>query len=326
MRRRQIITLLGGATIAWASSASAQRPARVSRIGILQVVPETDSLGFKAFRERLGDLGHVEGPSVAFEYRWSDKVERLPALVTQLTALKVDIIVTADSTTTRAAKQGTKDIPIVAAVFTDDPVAAGLVGSLGHPGGNVTGTSFLAPEMSGKRLELLREIVPGLTRVAVLWSRHNPSHPALLHATDQAAHALGITVIRIEANAAEDIEAAFQLILQERAEAVDMLQAAQFSRIRRQIANLGLNHRLPVIAASDGFVQVGGLIKYGPSTTDAWRRAAVYVAKILNGAKPADLPVEQATKFELAINLKTAKALGLTILPSILVSADEVIE
>jgi putative tryptophan/tyrosine transport system substrate-binding protein len=324
MRRRDFINVVGGSVIAWPLSARAQQPDRVRRVGVLHVIPEQASLGLPAFRKRLGELGYVEGQNLAIEYRWSDQAQRLPVLAAELTGLKMDVMVTVDAAATLAAKQATKAIPIVAAIFAEDPVAAGLVDSLSRPGGNVTGISILAPEMSGKRLELLREIVPGLTRVAVLWSRQAPSHAALVRETDQAARALGAAAVPVEGSG--DIEDAFQRIIKEHADAVNVLQSAQFFRIRAEIAGVGLKYRLPIIAGEDGFVEHGGLIKYGPSTSDNWRQAAVYVDKILKGAKPADLPVSQPTRFELLINLKTAKALGLTVPPSLLARADEVIE
>jgi putative ABC transport system substrate-binding protein len=325
MRRRDAIRL-GGVVVAWPLAAIAQRPDRVSRIGVLHVLPQQSSVGFIAFRERLGELGYVEGRNVAVEYRWSDEPERLPALAAELIALKMQVIVAADLATTRAAKQATSDIPIVAAALAQDPVAAGLAGSLGHPGGNVTGTSLLIPEMTGKRLEMLREIVPGLTLVAVLWSRRDPSQPALLSEADRAAGDLGIAVVRIGASGAEKIEEAFDLIVKEHADAVVVLQSAELFGIRGQIVELGLRHRLAVIGGEEGFARLGGLVSYGPSTDKGWRQGAVYVAQILEGAKPADLPILQPTKFELVINLKTAKALGLTIPPAVLARADEVIE
>jgi putative ABC transport system substrate-binding protein len=325
MRRRKFILLVGGVAT-WPLFARAQRPDRARRIGLLHIVPDRASTAFAAFKKKLEQLGYVEGRNIAFEYRWSDQAQRLPALAAELTGLRVDVIVAGDTTTTSAVKQATKDIPIVAAVFVDDPVASGLVNSLSQPGGNLTGTYLFAPEMSRKRLELLKEIVPGLKRVAALWSRQVPNHAVLLGDTGQAARVLGVDVISVEANSAEDIEAAFHLIAEEHVDAVVVLQAPQFGRIRRKIADFGLKYRLPVIAGEDFFVQEGGLVKYGPTVVDCWRQAAVYVDKIVNGAKPADLPVVQPTKFELDINLKTAQALGLTIPTTVLLRADEVVE
>jgi putative ABC transport system substrate-binding protein len=239
-------------------------------------------------------------------------------LAAALTEMKVDIIVVGDGTTAKAAKQGTREIPIVAAVFSDDPVAAGLAVSLGHPGGNVTGISLFAPEMSGKRLELLRDIVPHLTRVAVLWSRQSATHPALLRAANQAAHQLGIDLVQIEVSGPNDIENAFDLIMRERVGAVAALQGV--------VAELGLKHRMPTITGEDGFARLGGLVQYGPSPTENWRQAANYLDKILKGSKPADLPIAQPTIIELIINLRTAKTLGLTVPPTLSARADEVIE
>jgi putative tryptophan/tyrosine transport system substrate-binding protein len=323
MKRRDFIKIIGGSVIAGPLSARAQQPDRVRRVGVLHEIPDQASPGFTAFRKKLGELGYVEGQNIAFEYRWSDQAQRLPGLAAELTGLKIDVIVTADGTATLVATQATKDIPIVAAVFTEDPVAASLVDSLGRPGGNLTGISFFEPEMSRKRLELLREIVPGLTRVAVLWSRQVPEHAARLRETDQAARDLGIATVHVESSGIED---AFQRIIKEHADAVDVLQAVPFFRIRAEIAELGVKYRLPIIAGLDGFVQQGGLINYGPSLINNWRQAAVYVDKILKGAKPADLPVLQPTKFELGINLTTAKALRITVSDSLLARADEVIE
>jgi putative ABC transport system substrate-binding protein len=324
MRRRDFMKVVGGSIIAWPLSARAQQPDRVRRVGVLHMIPEQASLPFTAFRKKFGELGYVEGQNIAFEYRWSDQAQRLRALAAELTGLKVDVILTADTTATFVAKQATNDIPIVAASFAEDPVAAGLVDSLRRPGGNITGISILAPEMSGKRLELLREIVPGLTRVAVLWSREAPYHAALLRETDGAARDLGVVAVPVEGSG--DIEGAFQRIIKEHADAVDVLQSVQFFRIGTEIAELGLKYRLPIIAGEDGFVQHGGLIKYGPSVFDNFRQAAVYVDKILKGEKPANLPMSQPSKFELLINLKTAKVLGLTVPPLLLARADEVIE
>jgi putative ABC transport system substrate-binding protein len=212
------------------------------------------------------------------------------------------------------------------AVFTDDPVAAGLAVSLGHPGGNVTGISLFAPEMSGKRLELLRDILPHLTRVAVLWTRQSATHPALLRAANQAAHQLGIDLVQIEVSGPNDIENAFDLIMRERVDAVAVLQGVEFYRIRGRIAELGLKHRMPIITGEDGFARLGGLVQYGPSPTENWRQAANYLDKILKGSKPADLPIAQPTIIELIINLRTAKALGLDVPLFLQQRADEVIE
>jgi len=326
MRRREFITLIGGAATVCFGSALAQHPGRVWRIGLLHGVPPEASIGFAAFRKRLGELGYIEGQNSTIEYRWSDQADRLPLLAAALIEMKVDIIVVGDGTTAKAARQATQEIPIVVAVFTDDPVAAGLAVSLGHPGGNVTGVSLFAPEMSGKRLELLRDIVPHLTRVAILWSRQSATHPALLRAANQAAHQLGIDLVQIEASGPNDIENAFDLIMRERVGAVAALQAVEFYRIRARIAELGLKHLMPTITGEDGFARLGGLVQYGPSTTENWRQAANYLDEILKGSKPADLPIAQPTIIELIINLRTAKTLGLTVPPTLSARADEVID
>jgi len=323
MRRREFILALGGVATS-PLSAAAQQSHRVWRIGVLHFIPEQASPGFTAFRKRLGELGYVVGQNIAIEYRWSDQAQRLPALAVELAGLRTDVIVAGEDTAALAAKQAAKDIPIVTVVFNSDPVTAGLANSLRRPGGNLTGISILAPEMAAKRLELLREIIPGLTRVAVLWSRQDTNHPALLRETDQAARHLGVAAVPVEGS--EDIEDAFQRIGKERIEAINMLVSPQFFRIRAKIAELGLKYRLPIIGGEDGFARLGGLLNYGPSLIDNWRQAAVYVDKILNGEKPADLPISQPTKFDLAINLETAKALGLTLSPNLLALASEVIE
>ena len=308
-------------------AAEAQTARRVYRIGILHSWPLQNMPAFAAFRERLRDLGYVEGQNCVFEYRFlTDRPDRLPSLAAELIRSRVDIIVAGDPATTAAAKGATSDIPIVAAVLALDPVAAGFVASLARPGGNVTGLSFFAPEMSGKRLALLKETLPGLSRVAVLWTPSATQHPALLRETDEAGRRLGIALLRVAVNGAEDIDRAFQSAAGGRVGAMTVLQAAEFSRIKGRIAELGLKHRVPTISGEDGFAELGGLIKYGPSVIENWRRAANYVDRILRGAKPGDLPVEQPTKFELVINLKTAKLLGLTIPPSLLLRADQVIE
>ena len=325
MRRREFIASLGG-VLAWPLRARAQQPDRVRRIGVLHGVPKEASLGFAAFRQRLGELGYVAGQNCFIEYRWSDQIESRFSLAVALTELKVDIIVAGEATSAKVAKQATRESPIVTAAFTEDPVAAGLAGSLAHPGENVTGFSIFAPEMSGKRLELLRDIVPGLARVGILFTRQSASHPTLLLATREAAHQLAIDLVEIEVPGPNDIENAFDRVMRERVGAVAVLQGIEFYRIRARIAELGLKHLIPIITGEPEFARVGGLLQYGQSPAGTWRKAADYVDKILKGSKPADLPVEQPTKLDLVINLRTAKALGLTMPPTLLARADEVIE
>jgi putative tryptophan/tyrosine transport system substrate-binding protein len=326
MKRRDFISLLVGATTAWPLAARAQQPSRIWRIGILHGIPSEVSMGVAAFRKRLSELGYVEGQNSIIDYRWSDQMDRLLSLAAALTELKVDVIVAGDGTRAKVARQSTREIPIVAAAFTDDPVAAGLVDTLGHPGGNVTGISLFAPEMSRKRLELLRDIVPRLIRVGILWTRQSATHPALLRAANEAALQLGIEALEIELAGPNEIENAFELIMRERVDAVAALQGVEFYRIRARIAELGLKHRMPIITGEDGFARLGGLVQYGPSPTENWRQAADYVDKILKGSKPAELPILQPTKIELIINLKTARALGITVPLMLLARADEVIE
>src|SRR5262249_2609160 len=326
VRRREFITLLGGAAAVCFGSALAQQPSRVWRIGILHGVPQEASGGVAAFRQRLGELGYLEGQNTTIEYRWSDQADSLPLLAAALTDMKVDIIVVGDGTTARAAKQATREIPIVAAVFTDDPVAAGLAVSLGHPGGNVAGISLFAPEMSGKRLELLPAIVPHLTRVAVLWTPQSATHAALLRAANQAAHQLGIELVQIEVSGPNDIENAFDVIMRERVGAVAVLQGVEFYRIRARIAELGLKYRMPIITGEDGFARLGGLVQYGPSPTENWGQAAKYLDKIFKGSEPPDLAIAQANIIETIIHLRTAKTLGLDVPLFLQQRADEVIE
>ena len=324
INRRAFLGSLG--LLAAPRAAEAQPAGKVARVGVLHVAAPEGSIGFAALRDGLRNLGYVEGKNIVFEYRWPQgKREHLPAVAVELAKHSVDVIVTADSNTTRAAKHATGTIPIVMAV-SQDPVAEGLVASLAHPGGNVTGLSSLGPEFSGKRLELLKEVVPRVNQVVLLWNPKLPQHAPLLRATEVAARPLGVKLLRIEASGLEDIERAFQAAVAGRAGALLALPAADFFLIRAQIAALGLKHRLPTLSYEAGFAKAGGLVQYGANAVESWRHAATYVDKILRGAKPADLPVQQPTKFELVINLKTAKALGLTIPPSLLARADQVIE
>jgi putative tryptophan/tyrosine transport system substrate-binding protein len=289
--------------------------------------PMQASLGVAAFRQRVSKLGYVEGQNSVIEYRWSDQLDDVPLLAAALTEMKVDVIVAADVSRVMAAKKATREIPIVAAALTDDPVAVGIVSSLGQPGGNVTGLSLFAPEMSGKRLELLRNLVPRLMRVGILWSRQSASHPALLHAAKEAAHQLGIDPVEVEVAGPNDIENAFERLMRERVGAVEALQGIEFYRVRKRIAELGLKHRMPIITGEVvEFARFVGLVQYGPDTSETWRQAADYVDKILKGSKPADLPIGQPTKLDLVINLKTAKALGLSVPAALLARADEIIE
>jgi ABC-type uncharacterized transport system substrate-binding protein len=283
----------------------------------------------EAFRQGLRDLGYVEGRNVMIEIRDAEgKLERLPALAAELVALKVDIILAASTPQAFAAKQATRTLPIVFAA-ADDAVGSGLVTSLARPGGNVTGLSFLAPELVGKRLEPLKQVVPGVTRVAVLWQPGGlgeRTEQDQLKEADVAAQALGVRVQFVEAKGPADIDRAFSDMTRARAGALTVLTGVMLFGERRRLVDLAAKNRLPAVYGWRDAVNAGGLMSYGADLADLFRRAATHVDKILKGAKPGDLPIEQPTKFELVINLKTAKALGLTIPPSLLLRADQVIE
>jgi putative tryptophan/tyrosine transport system substrate-binding protein len=320
MKRREFITLIGGGAVGWPLSARAQQGERIRRIGVL--VP---SIRQDAIRLGLRDLGYVEGQNILLEYRPAEPADRLPGLAAELVSLKVDLIVAGGSQAVLAAQQATKTIPIV--MVSSDPVGTGFVASLARPGGNITGQSMLTPELSGKRLELLREIVSGLSVVTVLADLDDPPVALSLKETELAAKALGIKVEVVAATAPDDIDGAFaSAVSNVRPQALVVLPAPLMSIHAGQIAALALEHRLPSIALNSEFPRAGILLSYGADTYDLYRRTAIYVDKILKGAKPADLPVQQPTKFELVINLKTAKALDLTIPELFLARADEVIE
>jgi putative ABC transport system substrate-binding protein len=304
----------------------AQQPTKVPRIGSLYAgTPSTQSARIEAFRQGLRDVGYVEGKNIVIEYRWAEgKFDRLPALVAELVRLKVDIIVTGGGPATRAAKEATSTIPIV--MTNDaDPVARGIVASLARPGGNITGLSNFAPELSGKRLEILREVVPTLSRVAVFETSTRPDNAQVLKEVDLAAAALKVKLQYLDVLSPKDIGPAFRAAGKGRAEAVLMIVSAQILNPHRTHVELAVKSRLPVIYPARQVVEAGGLMSYGVNTFDLDRRAATYVDKILKGAKPADLPVEQPTKFEFIVNLKAAKQIGLTIPPNVLARADRVI-
>ena len=309
------------------SSAEAQQPTKVPRIGYLTGVSlSANSARIEAFRQGLRELGYVEGKNIVIEWRSAEgKLDRLPALAAELVRLKVDVIVTAGPPATRAAKEATITIPIVMAQDTD-PVGNGFVASLARPGGNITGLSTLAPEISGKRLELLKEIVPRLSRVAVLGTSTHPGNAQALRELELAAEAFGVQLQYLDVLGPKDIETAFRAASKGRADAVLVLASPILNSQRTQVADLAVKNRLPAIYRQSEYVEAGGLMTYGVNLTDLFRRAATYVDKILKGAKPADLPVEQPTKFEFIINLKAAKQIGLTIPPNVLVRADRVIK
>jgi putative ABC transport system substrate-binding protein len=328
-RRRFLATTGVAALLAAPLATEAQQAAKIARIGFLSGNLAANPHLTEAFLQGLRDLGYVEGRNLVIEFRDAEgKYDRLPALAAELVALKVEVIVVGSTPAALAAKQATRTIPIVLA-FVADPVGSGLVTSLAGPGGNVTGLSFLAPELVGKRLELLKQAVPGLSRVAALW------HPGdygerterdMRTEGDVAARALGVRLQVVEARGPEDFDRAVSEMTRARADAVTVQSTNIFLIERRRLVDVVAKHRLPAMYVAREFVDAGGLMSYGPNVADLFRRAATYVDRILKGAKPADLPVEQPTKFELVINLKTAKALGLTIPPSLLARADQVIE
>ena len=306
--------------------AEAQQPTKIPRIGFLITSsPSTIAPRIDAFRQGLRELGYVEGKNIVIERRHADgKSDRLPALAVELVNLKVDVIVTSGPTATRPAKEATSSIPIVM-TFDDDPVGSGFVASLARPGGNITGLSTLSPEISGKQLELLKEIVPRLGRVAVIGTSTRQGTEQTLKEMEIAAGAFGVKLQYLDIQSPKDIETAFRVASKERADAVLVLQSPVLYSQRAQIADLALKSRLPAISSRREFVEDGGLMSYGVSTFDLDRRAAAYVDKILKGAKPAEMPVEQPKKFEFIINLKAAKQIGLTIPPNVLARADKVI-
>jgi putative ABC transport system substrate-binding protein len=328
MRRRDVLILLGGAAIAWSLAAFAQQTGKVARIGVLDYASASSVQHlWQAFRQRLRELGYVEGKTIAFESRWAGgKIERLPELAAELVRLRVDIIVAASAPAALAAKDATKTIPIVF-FAAGDALDAGLVTSLPRPGGNITGVSTgVTGGFGGKRLELLKELVPGGSRFVLLWDQPNPYSRLIAQETEAAAQALRVSLQTVGVRGPDELDAAFSAMRRERVGGLVVTPSSMLFGERKRLADLALENRLPTVFPVRGFAEVGGLMSYGANLSDDARRAAVYVAKILKGAKPADLPVDQATKFELVINLRTAKALGLTIPPTVLARADEVIE
>ena len=309
------------------SAQAQQQPTKIPRIGYLSGnSPSSESARIEAFRQGLRELGYVEGKNIVIEYRDAEgKQDRLPALAAELVRLKVDGIVTANPGATRSAKEATPTIPIVMA-WDNDPVGNGFVASLARPGGNITGLATLSPELSGKQLELLKETVPKLSRVTVLGTSTGLATAPSLKESELAAAAFGVKLQYLDIQGTKDIETAFRAASKGRADAVLVLPGPFFASQRKQIADLAAKSRLPAIYPFPEFVEAGGLMSYSANLTDLFRRAATYVDKILKGAKPADLPVEQPTKFEFVINLKAAKQIGLTIPPNVLARADKVIK
>jgi putative ABC transport system substrate-binding protein len=328
MKRNVISFALATVLLAFGLPVQAQQPKKVPRIGYLNAgsLSTFEGARAEAFRQGLRELGYVEGKNIVIEWRYGEgKPDRLSELAAELVRLKVDVIVTAGGGSTRAAKQATVTIPIVMTQDTD-PVRNGFVASLARPGGNITGLSRLAPELSGKQLELLKETVPRLSRVAVLGSSTQPANAQILREIELAAGALGVKLQYLDVRGPKDFETAFREASKGRADAVLMLVSGPvYNPHRTQVLELAVKSRLPAMYFSAQSVEVGGLMTYGVSFTDLYRRAATYVDKILKGAKPADLPVEQPKKFDLIINLKAAKQIGLTIPPNVLARADKVI-
>jgi putative tryptophan/tyrosine transport system substrate-binding protein len=326
MKRNITALTLCAMLFALCFAAEAQQAKKIPRIGFLggasasSYAPRID-----AFRQGLNGLGYIEGKNITIEYRYADgKEDRLPVLAAELVGLNVDVIVTSGPQATRPAKEATATIPIVMA-FDSDPVGNGFVASLARPGGNITGLSALSPELSGKQLELLKEIIPKLSRVAVLGNSNEPANPKTLREIELAAKAFGVQLQPLDVLGPKDIETAFRAATKRGANALLALASPVLSDHRTQIVDLAAKNRLPAIYPFPDYVEAGGLMSYSANIVDLYRRAATYVDKILKGAKPADLPVEQPKKFEFIINLKAAKQIGLTIPPNVLARADRVI-
>jgi putative ABC transport system substrate-binding protein len=324
MRRREFITLLGGAA-AWPLAASAQ--SKTPRIGFMgNSTAALEANLVDAFREGLREHGYEEGRNIVIEYRWADgKYERFPALVAELIAAKVEVIVTAGTPAALAMKKATTTVPLVM-VAVGDPVGTGLVPSLARPGANLTGLSSVAPDLEGKRLQLLREVVPALSHVAMFINSLNPFHVSSMRQAHAAAQTMGIKLQLHDIRKSEDLDDAFAAIRKERPDAVLILADRVFLHNRERMIDLTKEQRLPNVNAYKELVEVGGLMSYGPSYEDMHKRAAIYVDKILKGAKPADLPIEQPSKFTFMVNLKAAKALGVTVPSQLLGLADELID
>jgi putative tryptophan/tyrosine transport system substrate-binding protein len=324
VRRREFITLLGGAAV-WPLAAQAQqRSPRIGFMGNSTAVLEANLV--RPFRERLRELGYEEGRNIVIDYRWADgDYERFPTLVAELLAARVEVIVTAGTPAALAVKRATSTVPLVM-VAVGDPVGTGLVPSLARPSGNLTGLSSIAPDLEGKRLQLLREVVPKLSYVGVFFNPANLFHTVSMQQARAAAEALGIRLAPLSVRASQELDGAFATILKEKPDAILVLADRVYLHERKRMMDFAARHRLPSVNAHREMVEAGGLMVYGPSYEEMHRRAADYVDKILKGAKPGDLPIEQPAKFTLVINLTTAKALGLDVPATLLARADEVIE
>ncbi|MGA8969317.1 MAG: ABC transporter substrate-binding protein [Pseudolabrys sp.] len=325
MRRRDFIKVIAGSAVFWPLAARAQTTGRLYRVGFLWDSPGVFMEAIEAFRRGLRELGWIDGQNVAIEYRWAEgRPERMRELAEELVRLNVDIIVVPSSIYTEAAKRATSTIPIIFMSHAG-PIESGHVDSLARPGGNITGLSVMLPETSVKGMQLLKEVVPGLSRVAVIWDPATPSHKPGLQAVESAAPAFRLQLQTLPVRASTEYDDAFAAMSKERAEAVLILTTPLYIAGASRLAELAIKHKLPMFGPIE-FAKAGGLVGYGPNRIDLFRRGASYVDKVLKGASPADLPVEQPTKFELLINMKTAKLLGLTVSPTLLARADEVIE
>jgi putative ABC transport system substrate-binding protein len=323
MKRREFITLIGGAAAVWPVTAGAQHAGKMWRIAF---ITQAETNIYEALFERLRELGYVEGQNIIIERRYAEgRAEKFQEFAAEMVRLKADLIITITTPAALAAKNATTTIPIVIPTAID-PVGTGLIASLARPGGNVTGGAVLTGEMAAKRLELLKEVVPSLSRTAVLWNSANPANALAWRDTQGAARTLGVTLQSHEVQGPKDFEVAFARMAEERPDALFVLDDALTIQYRKEIADFAMQKRLPSVFAAKDRVEAGGLMSYGPRYSEMMRHAASLVDKILRGAQPANLPMEQPTTFELVINLKTAKAIGLTVPPLLLARADEVIE
>jgi putative tryptophan/tyrosine transport system substrate-binding protein len=326
MRRREFITVLGGVVAAWPLAAHAQQVRKVARIGFLGLLPVSGYASrVEAFRAGLRDLGYVEGNNLVIEFRWAERPDELPKLAADLVGMNVDVIFAPSSIQVEPARQVTKAIPIVFATHAD-PVGLGHVASLARPGGNVTGLSMMLTDLTAKQVEIAMEAMPHATRVGVLWDPATPSHALALKALEAAGQTRGVQLQMVPARTVEEFDPAFTTMTEAHVDCVLVVPSLLAYSYRTSLANLALKYRLGGVFQQKESVEAGGLMSYGADTLDLYRRAASYVDGILKGEKPADLPVQQPTKFELVINLKTAKALGLTLPQSFLATADDVIE
>ncbi|MDA9438792.1 hypothetical protein XH98_06595 [Bradyrhizobium sp. CCBAU 51745] len=326
MERRHFVTLVGGAALIWPARSLGQQSARVWKIGYLGFGEASSwTSEVEAFRAGLRELGYVEGRNLKIDFQWAERVDQTFDLAKQLVDRKVDVIFAPASTQVGPARRATATIPIVFAQHAD-PVGLGDVTSLSRPGGNITGMSMLLTEVSVKELEILKEILPGATRVGLLWNPTTPSHPTAVRTVEGAAHTLGVELVPVSASTVSEVQDGFLTMARDQCSGVLVLSSPLYTVQAELVAELQMRHRLPAMFANRANVKAGGLVSYGADLDDLYRRAAFYIDKIFRGATPADLPVEQASKYFMVLNLKTARALGLNVSPTLLTRADEVIE